>query len=50
MSKNQSKNVVLSEDDIRDLATNGLAAALGITAVSPEEKLTTAWGEIKVKD
>ena len=44
-------NVVLSEDDIREIATNGLAAALGAppTAVSPEEKLTTVWGKIKAE-
>ena len=40
-------NVALTEDDINDIMSNGLAEALGIAAVSPTGKLTTTWGSIK---
>jgi hypothetical protein len=37
-------NVVLTEDDIKDIMNKGLE---GMTAVSPSGKLTTTWGDIK---
>lgn len=38
-------NVVLTEDDINKIMTKGLFGAL---SVSPEEKLSLTWGDIKV--
>lgn len=43
-------NVGLSEAEIKNIADNGLEDALGLTgatAVSPEDRLTTTWGQIK---
>jgi len=40
-------NKALSEEDINDIMTNGLAAALGIAAVFPSGKLATTWAHIK---
>ena len=42
-------DVALTEEDVVDIMNNGLEGALGITAVSPLSKLSTAWGQIKVK-
>jgi len=42
-------NVALGEEDINELMTGGLSDTLGIFAVSPQEKLTTIWGELKSK-
>jgi len=39
-------NVALTGDDIKNLMQNGIA---NVIAVSPKGKLTTVWGEIKVK-
>ena len=41
-------NVVLTEDDIKNIADNGLGKALGIAAVSYAGKLTTTWANIKL--
>jgi hypothetical protein len=42
-------DVALTESDIKDIMTKGLAAATGFGpgAVSPSGKLTTTWGSIK---
>jgi hypothetical protein len=40
-------NVVLTADDINNIMNNGLSRALGITAVSLSDKLTTTWAAIK---
>ena len=40
-------NVVLTEDQITDIAEKGLARTLGAEAVSLNGKLATAWGKIK---
>jgi hypothetical protein len=40
-------NVVLTEDDINSIVQSGLERAFGLTAVFPEGKLATAWGEMK---
>lgn len=42
-------NVALTEDDIKNIMEKGLSRALGITAVSPKEKLASSWGKIKAK-
>lgn len=42
-------NIVLTEDQIAEIAEKGLARALGAEAVSPNGKLATAWGKIKTK-
>jgi hypothetical protein len=43
-------NVALADDDILDIAQNGLGKALGIAAVSGAGKLTTTWASIKAQD
>ena len=43
-------NVALEEADIKDIMNEGLAAALGVTAVYPTGKLTTMWGSIKTEN
>ncbi|MBM3236206.1 LamG domain-containing protein [Candidatus Poribacteria bacterium] len=40
-------NVVLTENDIKSIMTNGLERAIGLTAVSPSGKLATTWGDLK---
>ena len=42
-------NVVLTEDQITEIAEKGLARTLGAEAVSPNDKLATTWGKIKRK-
>ena len=42
-------NVVLTEDQLTEIAEAGLARALGAEAVSPNNKLATAWGKIKTR-
>ena len=42
-------NVALDEDDINKIINNGLARALGMTAVSGTGKLSTTWAGIKVQ-
>ncbi len=42
-------NIVLTEDQITEIAEKGLARALGAEAVSPNGKLATAWGKIKAE-
>ena len=42
-------NIVLTEDQITEIAQKGLARALGAEAVSPNDKLATAWGKIKTE-
>ena len=42
-------NIVLTEDQITEIAEKGLARTLGAEAVSPNGKLATAWGKIKTK-
>ena len=42
-------NVVLTEDQITEIAQKGLARTLGAEAVSPNDKLATTWGKIKTK-
>jgi len=42
-------NVALAEEDVNNIMNDGLAVALGITAVSPLSKLSTAWGKLKAK-
>ena len=37
-------NVILTEGDINDIVQNGLSI---LTAVSPEDRLATVWGEVK---
>jgi len=37
----------LSQNDIKSIMTNGLSVALGMSAVSPADKLTATWGSIK---
>jgi hypothetical protein len=32
---------------VKEIADGGLSVALGFAAVSPEEKLTTTWGQLK---
>ena len=41
-------NKALTEDDIKNIMTNGLEKAIGIIAVSPKDKLTQTWGTIKI--
>ncbi|MBD3181974.1 hypothetical protein GF312_06770 [Candidatus Poribacteria bacterium] len=43
-------DVVLNEDDIKDIATRGLGAATGLAAVDSAGKIATFWGNIKIKD
>jgi hypothetical protein len=43
-------NVALEEKDIQAIMNEGLAGALGITAVYPTAKLTTTWAGIKAWD
>jgi hypothetical protein len=40
-------NVVLTENDIKSIMTNGLETAIGLTAVSSAGKLTATWADIK---
>ena len=40
-------NTVLSEDDLKAIADNGLAKVLGGLAVAPTNKLTTTWATLK---
>jgi hypothetical protein len=42
-------NVVLTEDQITEIAEKGLARTLGAEAVSPNNKLAATWGKIKMK-
>ena len=42
-------NVVLTEDQVTDIVEKGLARTLGAEAVSPNDKLATAWGKIKTE-
>ena len=42
-------NIVLTEDQITEIAEKGLARTLGAEAVSPNDKLATTWGKIKTK-
>ena len=42
-------NVVLTEDQITEIAQKGLARALGAEAVTPNDKLATTWAKIKRK-
>jgi len=42
-------NAVLAEDDIKNIADNGLEKALGIAAVSLNGKLPTVWAMIKAE-
>ena len=42
-------NVVLTEDQVTEIAEKGLARTLGAEAVSPNNKLATTWGEIKTR-
>ena len=42
-------NKALSYDDIKNIMTNGLEKATGITAVSPASKLSTTWASIKTQ-
>jgi hypothetical protein len=41
-------NVVLSADDIKSIADNGLEKSLGMAAVSGAGKLTTTWADVKI--
>lgn len=41
-------NVALTEDEINTIINEGLGKTLGIAAVSPKDKLTTRWGDIKM--
>jgi len=43
-------NTALAGDDIGNIMDKGLAAATGLTAVYPSDKLAVAWGSIKVLD
>jgi hypothetical protein len=40
-------NKALIEDDIKNIMTNGLEKATGVSAVFPEGKLTITWSSIK---
>jgi hypothetical protein len=40
-------NVALTQDDVVNVMTNGLAKATNVSPVSPNGLLTTAWGEIR---
>lgn len=40
-------NAVLTEEDIKNIADNGLGKSLGIAAVAYAGKLTTAWANVK---
>ena len=40
-------NVVLTEDQITEIAQKGLARTLGAEAVSPNDKLATTWAKMK---
>ena len=42
-------NVVLTKDQITEIVQKGLARTLGAEAVSPNDKLATAWGKIKIE-
>lgn len=42
-------NVALAESDVKDIMNKGLGRVTGITPVSPKDRLTTVWGEIKAK-
>ncbi len=42
-------NVALTEDDIKNIMTNGLEKATGITAVFPSGRLATTWSSIKAQ-
>lgn len=42
-------NVVLTEDQITEIAQKGLARTLGAEAVSPNDKLATTWAKLKTK-
>jgi hypothetical protein len=40
-------DVILEEEDILDIMTNGLDSAVGLLPVSPSGRLTSTWGRIK---
>jgi hypothetical protein len=40
-------SVVLTQDDINNIMTNGIDKVTGLTPVSPKGLLTTIWGEIR---
>jgi hypothetical protein len=40
-------NVALAEADIQAMMNDGLGALVGVTAVSPKNRLTTTWADIK---
>jgi len=40
-------NTALTQEDARNIMTNGLGSATGLTPVSPIDRLTTTWGEIR---
>jgi len=42
-------SVALGEDDLKTLMDKGLDATLGLTAVEPNLKSTTTWGQIKFR-
>jgi hypothetical protein len=42
-------NVVLTEDDIKTVMTQGLERATGISAIEPASKLANTWAKIKVQ-
>jgi hypothetical protein len=42
-------NVALAESDIVAAMNNGMGSLLNLSAVSPSNKLTTAWGKIKTQ-
>jgi len=42
-------NVGLTQDDIENIMTNGLAEATGVISVSASAKLATVWGKIKAQ-
>ena len=42
-------SVALGEADVVMAYEDGLGAALGVTAVEPERKLTSTWGALKTR-
>ena len=42
-------NVGLTQDEVENIMTNGLAEATGVISVSASAKLATIWGKIKAK-
>ena len=40
-------NAILSEEDLQSIMEKGLAKTLGGEAVSPADRLTTIWADIK---